>query len=722
MAETLLNPSWYRLAPLRPRLREYAELHRQQFRGQVWYVLQDRQSGRFHRVSPAANLVVSLMDGRRTLDEIWNIAGARFEDDPPTQSEMMRLLAQLHANDLLRGDVPPDFAELADRAQTHRRREMMGRLKNPLALRFALFDPDRLLDRLIPIFRPVFTPVGFCLWLTLVATGIVLAALNWGELTGNPVDSVISAGNVLMLLLTYPVMKLLHEAGHGLATKAFGGEVHEMGVMLLVFMPAPYVDASAATAFPNKWQRIAVSGAGIMVEFGLAAVAMIFWTMAEPGFARALAFNVALIGSVSTLFFNGNPLLRFDAFYILMDLVEIPNLGTRANRYVFYLAQKYLLGMEGAANPVTAPGEGRWLFGYGILSWVYRTALALTIALLVATQFFFVGVLLAVLVVFGVFVTPLVKGAHFLLTSPRLAENRPRVLAVTGGGAGLLALLLFVLPLPYSTVAEGVVWPTAGSDIRAASPGSIDAILVPPGTEIAAGTPVIRLINPGLEAEIELLQAQRNGLAAQFDAVRFSDRLRAGILSEQIRNTDGALALARERRDGLLVRAAARGRFVLPNARDLTGRYVRKGDLIGYVVGDAVLPVRIVVPQARVDLVRGRTGGVELRYATDPTRTVPGHVAAEVPAAQTELPSAALAQQGGGGIYAAQSGDGALRAIEGLFVFDVLPEGSAQPAGYGERPQYLGGRVHVSFDHGYEPVAGRVIRGLRQVFLSYFNV
>src|SRR5690606_4557892 len=185
--------------------------------------------------------------------------------------------------------------------------------------------------------------------------------------------------------------------------------VHEMGVMLLVMMPAPYVDASSATSFSGKWRRIVVSGAGIMVGFGLAAAAMILWTQMEPGLARAAAFNVMLIGSISTLLFNGNPLLRYDAFYILSDWIEIPNLASRANRYVLYLIQHYLLGIESAENPVTAPGEARWFLFYAVASWIYRMFLTFAIALLVATKLFWVGTALAIFFLFSSLILPLIK-------------------------------------------------------------------------------------------------------------------------------------------------------------------------------------------------------------------------------------------------------------------------------------------------------------------------
>lgn len=717
MAETLLNPGWYRIAPLTPRLRGHAQIHRQTFRGAVWYILQDHQSGRYHRLSPAANLMLSLMDGRRSLDDIWTICGDKFPDDPPTQGEVIRLLAQLHANDLLRGNVPPDFSELAQRAKDARKQEVMGRLKNPLALRLPLFNPDRFLDRIMPVFAPLLTIWGLIGWCVLVACGLVTAGLHWDELTGSSVDQLISTGNILLILLTYPVLKLLHELGHAVMTKAFGGHVYETGVMLLVFMPAPYVDATSATAFASKWQRIAVSAAGIMVEFGLAAIAMLVWANAEAGFARAMAFNVMLIGSISTLFFNGNPLLRFDAFYMLMDWLEMPNLATRANRYVFYLVQRYVLGLPNAQSPATGQGEEKWLLGYALLSWAYRTFLSLTIALLVATKFFFIGIILALVVLYGTFVGPVIKGLKFLLSSPMMQGMGMRAFWVCAVGGGALAALLALVPLPYGTQVEGVVLAPLGAEHRAGSAGEITAILAPVGAEVTSGTPLLQLEDRALDGEIALLTAQREGLALQRDAIQFTNRLRAEILTQQLRGTDASLASALARRDMLVMRAAQDGRFILPDGTDLVGRFARQGQVLAYVLPDEALPVRAVVTQSRIDLVRGDTQGASLHYrtaASDSTPFTPAQILREVPAAQDNLPSLALAREGGGSIVTAGGAEGP-RALEGLFIFDLAPLTPVDQT-------HIGARVDVRFEHAPTPILTRITRALRQLFLSYFDV
>ena len=376
------------------------------------------------RFTPPAYLVISLMNGQRTVQEIWDLSCERLGDDVLTQDEMISLLAQLHQSDVLRGDGIPDLAESSERARrVGRRKKMMG-LINPLAIRIPLLDPDKFLTATLPAVRPIMSWIGALTFIVVVVTAAVLAGLNWPRLTNNIADRVLAAESLLMLLLTYPFVKAVHELGHGYVLKRWGGEVHEMGVMFLVFMPVPYVDASDTAALRKKWRRAFVGAAGILVEAFLAALALFVWLNAEEGMVRAIAFNVMLIGGVSTLLFNGNPLLRFDGYYVLSDLIEAPNLGNRSNRYLGYLIQRHLFGVEHSEPLATAPGEARWLVFYSIASFCYRIFIMTVIISLVATKFFVIGVVLAMWATVLMVGLPLAKQLRFLFTSPVLHRNR----------------------------------------------------------------------------------------------------------------------------------------------------------------------------------------------------------------------------------------------------------------------------------------------------------
>ena len=569
MTQPLFSPSWYRVASLRPRLRGHARIHRHHYRNELWYVLQDQSAGKYHRFSPAAYHLIGLMDGERTVQQLWEQAGVQLGDDLPTQDEVIRLLGQLHAADVLQCDVPPDLLELFRRHQQHRKTQWKQRLRSPLVIRVPLWDPERFLERWLPLVRPLFSWYGVMLWLAVVVTALVLAGIHWSELTESVADRVLAPQNLLLLWLAYPLVKALHELGHGFATRVWGGEVHEMGIMFLVFMPVPYVDASAASAFRDRRKRMLVGAAGILVELFLASIALFVWLSVEPGVVRAIAYNIMLIGGVSTLLFNGNPLLRFDGYYVLADAIEIPNLGTRANRYFGYLFQRYLFGLKKTVSPVSARGERFWFITYGIAAFLYRILIMAAIILFVAGKFFVIGVLLALWAVVPLLLMPAWKAVSFVLFNPQLNRMRTRSIAISAMLVCVLAGILFLVPVPMRTQAEGVVWLPEQSIVRAGTDGFVTGLQVEPDALVSEGTPLIVTQDPLLTAELRILESRHDELSLEYKLVRNDDRVRARILKEELKALEEDLARHRERIERLVIRSPTTGRFVLPQAADL---------------------------------------------------------------------------------------------------------------------------------------------------------
>ena len=716
MEKSFLSPSWYRVAGMKPRLRAHARFHRTLYRGQVWYVLQDRTSGRFHRFSQEAYLVASLLDGQRTMEAVWTLASARLGDDALTQDDTIRLLGQLHAADVLFGDVPPAIAELTQRGRDQRRRRMMGSMLNPLALRLPLVDPDPFLDGTRLVARLVFSWFGALVFLGVVGFAALLAGAYWQEIAGNVTDQVLAAENILLIAIAYPFVKAIHELGHAYAVKRWGGEVHEIGLMFLVFMPVPYVDASDAMSFPEKWRRALVGGAGILVELFVAAIALIVWVEAESGMVRAFAFNVMLIGGISTLVFNGNPLLRFDGYYVLSDLLEIPNLGHRANAYVGWLIQRHGFGVRDQDSPVTAPGEAPWLLFYAVASFLYRMMVAFAIALLVGTQFFVIGILIAAWSLVLMILVPLAKQLKHLLTAPILRRNRGRAFLVTGAALACLAGLLFVVPLPHATMAEGVVWTQGDAALHAGADGMVVALRADPNAQVTAGAPILELEDPILANKARVLQARVAELEAHHASRDLSDPVRARITLEELNLARADLALAEHRLAQLVLRSGTQGRLSLTRPDDMIGRFIRKGDLIGYVVRQDEPVIRVIVPENEADLVLQRTRGVALRTASDTGTVLPATIERIVPGLQDSLPSLALSTQGGGSVSLDPTDANRARTLGRFLQIDLaLPDGTGEGARFGER-------VHVRFAHEAEPIAHRAWRNLRQVFLKHFGV
>lgn len=713
MADALFSQSWYRVATLQPRLRSHVRIHHHSYRDRDWFILQDQFTGRHHRFSWEAYQVIGLMNGKRTLQRIWETACEQLGEHMPTQDEVIALLAQLHHFDLLQSGVLPDFEDLSKRFRSRSNRFLKS-LRSPLSVPFPLFDPESLLTRTMPLVRPLLGWMGCVLWLAVVGSALVLAGLHWDELTGNLSDRIFGLQNLALLALIYPMVKVVHEFGHAYMVKRWGGEVHEMGVMLLVLVPIPYVDATASLSFAGKWQRMLVGAAGILVELFLAGLAMLVWVCVEPGTVRAAAFNLMLIAGISTLLFNGNPLVRFDAYYVLADSLEIPNLGPRGSQYIGYCLKRYLLGIDQVESPASSPGEARWLAAYAVTALVYRLLLSVKIILFIAGKMFFLGILLACWAGGSMVITPLVRIGRYLMHDPALRRRRSRLFIVTILPVIVLAVVLFVLPIPLYTVAQGVVWPTDESRLVAAVDGFISELPIANGRRIPPETVVLRCEDPNLTIQVALLTGQLHELQARYQLSRVNDLAEAEMLKDEIAKAEAELTHAREQEHALLLHSRSGGLLHLFHQEDLPGRFVRRGTLLGYVLNPDRMQIRVLVPQEDIDLIRSGTHRVAVRMAEGIGRELEARIVRLIPAATHELPSMALSTDGGGLFALDPEAKEKAQVFERLFQLDLVLEHPLADK--------VEERVYVRFEHAPEPLVFRWWRQLRRLLMSRFEV
>lgn len=715
MSEALFSPSWYRVESLTPRLRGHAALHRHQYRGQTWYVLQDRANERFHRFSPAAFSFIGLMDGTRSVQDLWELVSTRLGDHAPTQPDVVQLLSQLHAADVLQCDIPPDTAELLARHDKQRQRKWQKRLMSVFAWQFPLFDPERFLQQFAPLVRPFFSWWGAVLWCLIVGPAVLVGAAHWSDLTTNLIDRVTAPQNLVLLWLLFPVIKALHEFGHAFAVKVFGGEVHDMGIMLLVLSPVPYVDASASSAFANTWQRAIVGAAGMIVELVLAAIAVYVWVSVEPGTVRTLAYNTIFIAGISTVVFNANPLLRFDGYYMLADVLEIPNLRQRSNAYLGYLCERYLFGREDAPVPHATEGERAWFVAYAASSFIYRVMVVVAILLYLTDQLFVLGVIFAVLTAGTWFVVPLGKGIHYLFASPRIRRVRGRAMAVSMAMVVGLAAVLTLVPVPYRTKAEGIVWIPDEAFVRADVDGFVERVVAVPGATVHPGDLLVVCSDLTIETDVKVFEAQLQEIKARVREQFVDNLVKAKMLEEEQRYIEERLARAKERQSELEIRSRVGGTFILPKAEDLPGRFVKRGELLAHVVNLKTIIVRTIVDQGDIDLIRHQTHEVYVRLAERLADPVSASITRLVPAASEDLPSPALGSEGGGQVPLDPRDAKGEKAMKKLFQIDL-----ELPLQHGLLN--VGGRVYVRFDHGRETLAAQWYRQGRQLFLARFNV
>jgi putative peptide zinc metalloprotease protein len=711
MAEQLLSSHWYRIANVKLSLRSHVRVHQHRYRNTIWYVLRDDTTGKHHRFNEAAYNFIRLIDGQRTVNAIWERLHDELGDDAPTQDEVIRLLGTLHFANHLLANITPDIQELINRRNKGRKQSFKSRFGNPMALRFPLLDPDAFLQKYMPYVAPLFTRFAGFIILTIILYAALQMLHNWEMLSNHAAENALSATNLFLMWLVYPVIKAIHELGHGFAVKRWGGEVHELGIMLLVLMPVPYVDASAASSFRSKYKRMIVGAAGIVVELLMASIALLIWLNIQQGLISDILFNVMLIGGASTLLFNGNPLLKFDGYFVLSDAVEIPGLGPRANKYYGYLIQKYIFGVQGLESPATARGESLWFIVYAAAAFVYRLLLMVAITLFVANKYFFIGVALAIWAIFMQAVMPVVKWVRHLFGSPVLMQRRERALSITAATIAVMTAFIFFVPAPLNTVTEGVVWLPEKSYVRASADGFINSILVKPGEVVNTGEPLIATVDPLVDTQLKLLKAQQRELEITYDALLNEDIVQADITRDELSLTQNRIDHLQQQIADLVMKSPTGGKFVMLNSNELEGHFVKHGDPVAYVINFDEVSIRVVVPQNAIGLVRQNVENVEIRFVDQMDKAYRTTIAREIPSATYKLPSKALAQQGGGAIQTDPFDSDGTRTKDQYFQFDVTMPDNLDAS-------LVGQRVYVKFLHGYETFASQWYRSFKELFLD----
>ena len=714
MDNVLHSPHWYRVAPLKPRLHDQVDIHRHDYRGQIWYLLENTTTGRSHRFNPAAYRFIGLMDGERSIDEIHRLLIDSDETTAPGQVEIIELLGNLYAADLLKSGALADTGELFERQSKMRGRKFAQRFANPVALRVPMWDPERFLNRHFNKVRWVFSKWMGQLWILLLIYAATEAAQNWPRIGHHFEINALTPYNLLLLFLLYPPIKFVHELGHAFSAKLEGGEVHEMGITFLVFVPVPYVNVSAATHFRSRYKRILVSAAGIMIESFIAALGLLLFLAAQPGLVQNIGFNMFLIGGISSLFFNGNPLLKYDGYYMLADAAGIPNLYQRSAQYWQYLMQRYLFGLREALSPVSARGEAAWFAVYSPLSLAYRLGILWFIVIMVTDKFFYLGLLLAIWMVGMQIMLPLYKALMFLLSSPALQAKRNRALATSGLLSLAVAAIFGFFPVPSYSVNQGVVWQPNEVHLRAQHGGFVEQLLVDNHQRITEGTPILRLSDPLLSSQAKIARARVEEMTSRYRASRASNHFEAGIVGEDLQVAKSEFDYILVKAEQMSVNAFKSGRLLLLEADDLPGRYVEKGDLLGYILDDEKPTVRMVVSQQNIGLLQQRVVDIKVRFATDPGTEFDASILRQAPEATNRLPSLALATTGGGP-FVVTAADGGYSTLEKVFMVDLEPD-------FRGRQVPLGTRAWIRVDHGSEALATQWYRRLRQVFLRQLNV
>ncbi len=709
------SPFWHRVREMKPRLRSHTQITRQHFRGRRWYVVHDPASNQFYRLNPIAHQFVALLDGSRTVEQVWKISLEDNGDAAPTQNEVIQLLSQLYNSNLLSADTSPEVEQLLKRGKERTKKKIQQQAIGIMYFRMKLFNPDGILAWLEPIMKPILNRWGFLFWCAWIVFGLVSLFPHWEALRSG-FDSALAPANWPWLAVVFVVAKAIHETGHGVICKRFGGQVPEFGVMLLVLFPAPYVDASSCWAFANKWQRIAVGAGGMIFELALAAGAGLVWIYTGPGqLMHQLAYNTMLTASVSTVLFNANPLMRFDGYYIFSDLVEVPNLMQRSMDMLKYGFKRYVYVNKQAKAPTINTTE-RWiLIIYGIAAMIYRVFLFISITLLVMGKMFAIGLLLAIWTAGAWFLMPVGKFVHWLATDSALGEHRIRAIATSLGMMIVSLVLIGAVPMPDHRRGVGVVQSLQSTGVFFSVDGFVSVAHVKPGDRVKKGDPIVSCLSDELLARLRIVQAEiREYESIELESLA-NQPARAQIARDQVMVRRDVEKTIRDRIEKLTVRSPHDGVVVGQNPADLIGAYARKGQVLCQVVDTEHVRVAASMSQREAAwLFDGVEYSVRMKLASEPAVEYGGASVRAIEAGQGMLPHASLGYAGGGTIETDPSDEGGLRTKTPQFIVYIEPEdvGFAPP----------GERVALRFDLPKRPLVWQWVDRLSKLVQGKVNL
>lgn len=730
---------WYRVADFKPKLSAHLVVRRHTYRGQTWFVLGDPASTKFYRFNAAAYRFLGLLDGHRTVQEAWDVCNAQLGDDAPTQRDCLDLLAQLQLYGLLRNDLPVDVQRLRERIEQIREQRYRELTGGYLFWTVPLFNPEKFLAKFANVARVVFGRWGFITLGILILLALRAVIPRWDELRGS-LNNVIALDNIFWLSVSFLLLKAIHELGHGFACKAYGGRVTEIGIMFMIVLPIPYCDATTSWAFPNKWHRILVSSAGVMCELAVASVAAIIWSRTDAGFVHTLMYNIMFVASVATLLFNINPLLRYDGYYILADLTEIPNLSTRSHQLMKWLTRRYLFGVKGEpCPPLHDRTEGAIMVTHAMLAFPYRLLVMVSIVAFVAQKYFVFGLLLAM---FGTVMwlgAPIVKGLSYVLSEPSLQIVRVRAVTVSFGL--VLAVLGFIgfVPMPARVHTLGVIEPLERHTYRAAHDGFLEAAYVANGERVDAAQPLFELSSPDMQqqlaravAGVELERLRRDAGMAEGNA---PGQIAASLYRNAAERLDAVSGAIEE----LHAEAPFAGYIIAPELHTRLGTFVTAGDTIMMLATLDDMVVRAYVddrdfawlfpdgpagPDAAAIAIKGR-------LFDQPDRVVTFDIDVERSglAGTRNLPFQSLGMNVKGGTIAVDPTDRrGQRTLTPQWLVTLRPRTPLMERGGGDAhsPDTLsalpGTRARIRFSRAPEPLLKQWIRRLRQALSERFEI
>ncbi|RNC81699.1 MAG: hypothetical protein ED559_07905 [Phycisphaera sp.] len=628
-------------------IRKDLEVHRHIFRGEVSYVFRDPMTLAVHKVSERDYQLCAAINEDKQLGAVFEELVERELVTQEDEEGFYQFILSLHGLGFLNLPVP-DNESLYRRRQQKIKAKRTAKLMGFLFLQVPLVNPDTFLARTKHMVSWVFTKWAFAVWLIVVGSALLLLGKNWGEFF-TPIGDVFTPERLLGMWFSLVVLKLIHEFGHAYACKLFGGEVPEIGAFFIAGTPCAYCDCTSSWGFTKRLHRLIVVLAGVYIELFIASLAIFIWAIAPSATVKLIAFDIVVVAGVATVLANLNPLMRFDGYYILSDVLEVPNLRSTAQRRAIELLKFLTIGVPMTPNRYSL-GLNSFLVTFGVLSSLYKITIVLGISALLATKFLYLGIGLAVFYGGMEFYKAAKNVGNYLIHSEEAHSHRIR--------AGALATLVFAaapaaivfVPVPRPVIATGMVGLENEQSFYAGADGFVDAVHIFPGDKLKPGDPIATLNNPYSQDAVTTARHEYETSIKLAEAKLADDPAQAAIhrrsaessLVRLERETDKLEKLSITSDDGAVVLQ------VLPQSRE--GSYLSQGDPIAQV-GSGRWIIRGLVREASLANIRiGVNDEIQFRSASDPGETVHAKVTHVGRLGKREITQETLTAMGGGQI------------------------------------------------------------------------
>ncbi len=621
--------------PIRMRMRPDLVLAEQWFSGRPFFVVKDPLRTAHSYLTQQEHFILQLLDGGVSAADVERQFAERFAPQRITTGQLQQFVANLHRSGLVLSEAPGQGEQLVGRQQEHSSWNVLRALESVLSLRWRGFDPDPILRWLDPVMGWLFSGFGFAVWLVVLCCGAFALLVRADELEQRSVDlpAWLASGNLPWLALALIVVKTLHEIGHGLAARRMGSPSREMGVQLFLLLPCLYTDVSDVWLLPSKCRRIVVSAAGMYVEVFLAAIAAIVWSLAEPGVLSSLCQGVFWVASIGTILLNGNPLLRYDGYHILSDLIEVPNLERRSQSQLLHWLVRVALGVDWWPPEELERHPRAALAIFAAAAIIYRVMVLAGVYFILRAmlQPFGASVAADALAMLGLagIIFPLAITLRQSIVQIHAANdiNYGRLLSAAAFVVGIGLVIGFV-PMPQRITAPLVLEARGATRLYASVAGELREAL-PAGTQLSSGQIVASLENPEMRRDLARLESElrrQQLLLIELETVRGVDpSATAGIPAARESQADLQQRIARLQEliarltlsaphEGVLLPPPRQHQRAKPHELDSwtgtpldpanRGSTIETGTLVGLVARPGELEAIAVVEQADAALIR----------------------------------------------------------------------------------------------------------------------